>query len=426
MISWRGTWSMAAAVVVFSALFSRVAFAAANDAAAAKLREAAIYQDYLATDFPSAEKKLSQALALCEKPADCTTATRARLHCDLGSVYFASQKADEARAQFSAALKEDPNVGIDPDLTTPEMQKEFAAAKGAAGAKPPAAASTKPEAAPEGADTGAAPAAGGDEDTDENAEQPASKAPVKAESSDCPPGFPGCKSANTCSSDDDCGAGEHCSDSKCTSAAEVPADKVNWISLSYQADLLLLPSATDVCHGGKGYACFDKNGSYYKATPNPGENDSVSGGPALGTMRILASYDRAFGHFTAGAALGFGFANGPTRPNAMAFLPFHGEIRGKYWIGGHPLNKGFRLNLMLGAGIAEVDASISNVPVVTGSTNSFETAWRKTGTGFVTAGFGIGYAFTRNTALMAEPRFMQMFPTSGEVFGLQAGFSVGF
>src|SRR5438874_137096 len=71
VISWRGFWALAA-TVFFSSLIPRVALAAANDAAAAKLREAAIYQDYLATDFASAEKKLSQAIALCEKPADCT------------------------------------------------------------------------------------------------------------------------------------------------------------------------------------------------------------------------------------------------------------------------------------------------------------------------------------------------------------------
>jgi Tetratricopeptide repeat len=423
VISWRGTWSIAA-VVLFSSLFSRVAFAAANDAAAAKLREAAIYQDYLATDFPAAEKKLSQALALCDKPADCTAATRARLHCDLGSVYFASQKVDEARAQFSAALKEDPNVGIDPDLTTPEMQKEFAAAKGGGGKTAPA---TKPEPA-EGTDNSdnAAPPAAGNEDTDENAEQPEPKAVVKAEGSDCPPGFPGCKSANSCSNDDDCGAGEKCVDSKCSSGEETAPDKKNWVSLAFQADLLLLPAASDVCHGGAGYSCFNTNGSWYSGTPNLHENDSVDGGMALATLRILASYDRTFGNFTAGAALGFAFRGGPSRPGAMAFLPFHGELRGKYWFGKHPLGKGFRANLMLGAGIAEVDSSIANVSIREGTTASNKDAWRKTGTGFVTAGVGIGYGFTSNTSLMLEPRFMQMFPTSGEVIGVQLAFGIGF
>jgi hypothetical protein len=419
VISCRGFWSLAA-IVFFSSLIPRIALAAANDAAAAKLREAAIYQDYLATDFASAEKKLAQALALCEKPADCTAATRARLHCDLGSVYFAEQKSDEANAQFAAAVKDDPNVGIDPDLTTPDLQKAFAAAKGSA----------KP-AAGNGGEKAAPPAAAADEDESTDESEPAPKAPVKAEtSSDCPPGFPGCKSAaSTCANDDDCGAGEKCSDNKCVSSSADTSGpgKSNWVSLGFQADLLLLPQASNVCLGGHGYSCFNSSGTWYSGIPNSGQNDSVDGGLSLATMRVLASYDRRFGNFTGGAAVGFAFRGGPHRPGANAFLPFHGEIRGKYWFGHNPLgHAGFRANVMLGLGIAEVDASIPNVPVVDPGGASEKTAWRKTGTGFGALGVGVGWAFTPNAMLMLEPRFMQMFPTSGEVVGIQLSFGYGF
>jgi hypothetical protein len=402
----------------------RLAFAAANDAAAAKLREAAIYQDYLATDFASAEKKLAQALALCEKPADCTAATRARLHCDLGSVYFAEQKSDEANAQFAAAVKEDPTVAIDPDLTTPDLQKAFAAAT--KGAAKPAAGTTPPNA---GTPTGEkpAPATGEEEETEENTET-APKAPVKAETaSDCPPGFPGCKSAATCSADDDCGAGEKCVDSKCSSSAEttVPG-KSNWIGLAVQGDLLFLPQASNVCRGGQGYSCFNSDGSWYQLTPTANANDSVDGGAALATIRLFLTYDRRFGNFTAGAGAGVAFRGGPHRPGANAFLPFHGEIRGKYWFGHDPFGRaGFRANVMLGLGIAEVDSSIPNVSVQDSMGIGAKTAWRKTGTGFGAVGVGIGGAFTPNTMLMFEPRFMQMFPTSGEVLGFQISFAYG-
>jgi hypothetical protein len=401
----------------------RVALAAANDAAAAKLREAAIYQDYLATDFAAAEKKLAQALALCEKPADCTAATRARLHCDLGSVYFAEQKTDEANAQFAAAVKEDPSVGIDPDLTTPDLQKAFTAATKGAGK--PAAGTTPPNAGTATTEK-PGPATNEEEETEETPETP--KAPVKAEtSSDCPPGFPGCKSANTCSTDDDCGTGEKCVDSKCSSAeaaANVPG-KLNWIGLAFQADLLFLPQATNVCRGGQGYSCFNSDGSWYSLTPTANANDSVDGGAALATMRVILSYDRRFGQFTAGAGVGFAFRGGPHRPNANAFLPFHGEIRGKYWFGNLG-RAGFRANVMLGVGLAEVDSSIPNVSVQDSKGISAKTAWRKTGTGFGAVGVGIGWAFTPAAMLMLEPRFMQMFPTSGEVIGLQLGFNYGF
>jgi hypothetical protein len=140
--SWRRFWSLVP-IVTLCVFASRVALGAVHDGDAAKLREAAIYSDYLATDFASAEKKLTQALGLCERPADCSSTTRARLHCDLGVVEFASQKAADGRAEFARAIKEDPAVTIDADLTTPELQKELLTAKvsaaksaGAGGANP--------------------------------------------------------------------------------------------------------------------------------------------------------------------------------------------------------------------------------------------------------------------------------------------------
>ena len=280
MISRRRIWSLVG-IVFFSSLVSRSAFAAANDAQAAKLREAAIYQDYLATDFPSAEKKLTQALALCEKPADCTATTRGRLHCDLGVVYAATQKTDEANAQFAAALKEDPNVTIDADLTTPELQKQFAAAKAGGGAAAaPAAPASKPAAAAPAADTSGDDSSG-DDSTDE---KPAATKP--AESSDCPPGFPGCKSGepSSCANDDDCGTGEKCVDQKCSGNSESsgPA-KANWVSLAIQGDGLLLPAKNDVCAGGQGYSCFNSDGSWYSGTPNTNGGGQVLGGLSLGT-----------------------------------------------------------------------------------------------------------------------------------------------
>jgi hypothetical protein len=169
--SWRRFWSLVP-IVTLCLFASRAALGAVHDADAAKLREAAIYSDYLATDFASAEKKLTQALALCERPADCSSSTRARLHCDLGVVEFASQKAADGRVEFARAIKEDPAVTIDADLTTPELQKELLTAKvsaarsaGAGGASPPpVAGSGSPPAIPDGgrpslfADGGSAPA----------------------------------------------------------------------------------------------------------------------------------------------------------------------------------------------------------------------------------------------------------------------------
>ncbi len=129
-------------------LLARSAAAAPKDAAALKLREQAIYIDYLATNFAAAEGKLAQALASCGDGADCLPTVRARLQCDLASVLFGDQKLEDARTHFALALKEDPNVKIDKDLSSPELQRLLASVKdGTTGAAPatPAGASVSDE-----------------------------------------------------------------------------------------------------------------------------------------------------------------------------------------------------------------------------------------------------------------------------------------
>jgi hypothetical protein len=120
--------------------------AAPNDAAAQKLRDQAIDQDYLATNYAAAEKKLNDALGLCQKTSDCSPFIRARVHCDLGVVEFMLHKLDLARTEFATALIEDPNVDLDKDLSNTDVQREFAAVKG--GGPLPAGASAAPPAPP--------------------------------------------------------------------------------------------------------------------------------------------------------------------------------------------------------------------------------------------------------------------------------------
>jgi hypothetical protein len=437
VISWRRIGFLIA-IVFFSSLASRSAFAAPNDDQAAKLREAAIYQDYLGTDFAAAEKKLTQALALCEKPDDCSAATRARLHCDLGVVLFATQKLAEAHAQFSAAIQEDPNIAIDADLTTPDLQKEFAAAK--SGAIPPAppsapaaAEGAKPPKAGHVAQPGPAPAAGPaahDESGDDREEGTKSHA-AKPSDSDCPPGFPGCKSnePTSCGNDDDCGAGETCVDQKCASPSEAGGPgKANWISLAAEGDMLLLPAGTNVCSGKQGYSCFQSGSStWYSGTPEPNGGGQVVAGIKLATVRFLASYDRLFGSFTIGGAIGGAIGEGPNRPQGKASLPLQLELRGKYWVGHNPLSKpGFKFYVVAGGGVAEVDGSITTYVTDASGSNLPKTAWRKTGMGFVTVGVGFGALVSKSVGIFLEPRFMQMFPTSGEVLSAQLVVSYGF
>ena len=405
----------------------RAVAAAANDAAAMRLREDAIYQDYLATKFADAQKKLAQALALCVQANDCAPATRAHLHCDLGVVDFAQQRAEDGRAEFAAALREDPKVTIDHNLSTPELEQEFAAARGVKSQKPEEPEPAAPVAPP------AAPvvAAAGPPAT------PTATTP--REGADCPPGFPGCretKEKDSCSTDEDCTAGQTCRDSTCEDARDqAPVDlpfKQNWFSVGFQLEALLLPSAQNACAGGSGYTCFDDGGGYYRQVPLAGADDVVNGGIGIGTMRVLLGYDRVFGtNFTVGGRLGFAFGGGPQRPGSHEFEPIHVEARGAYFFGHDPLGrKGFRFFVEAGAGLAEVDASVPVDIYATladynaGNSKNF-IAWKKTGLGFAALGPGAMFALTPSMGIVLEAKVMQTFPTAGTAVALQLGYTIG-
>jgi hypothetical protein len=156
---------IAAALVVSIVLgFGASAIAEPKDKAALDLDKAAIETDYLGTNFGQAEAKLKQALALCKGNA-CSGKVRARIHRDLGVVYIAGLKrVDDGKLQFVEAVKADPAITLDPDLTTPEIQAAFdEARKSAGGAAPPPAAPeepAEPEPKPKAADE--KPAAEGD------------------------------------------------------------------------------------------------------------------------------------------------------------------------------------------------------------------------------------------------------------------------
>jgi hypothetical protein len=146
--------SPAPLIVAFTAvwLLAADAFAEPNDQAALELAKKAIESDYLGTKFAEAKKKLDQALALCG-PKSCSNAVVARLHRDLGVVHIGGfTKPDEGKAEFVAALKADPTIALDPDLTSEEVQAAFNEAKllagGAASAPPSGGSSGSPTSNP--------------------------------------------------------------------------------------------------------------------------------------------------------------------------------------------------------------------------------------------------------------------------------------
>jgi len=119
-------------------LVSLDAQAEPNDAAALELDTKAIETDYLGTKFDEAEKKLKQAIALCG-PKSCSAKVLSQLHRDLGVVYVGGLgKPAEGKAQFAEAIKIDPTITLNPDLTTEEIEAAFKEAKGGgAGAQTP-------------------------------------------------------------------------------------------------------------------------------------------------------------------------------------------------------------------------------------------------------------------------------------------------
>ncbi|HEX3772327.1 MAG TPA: hypothetical protein VHV30_15730 [Polyangiaceae bacterium] len=399
---------LAASVALAVALVAGTAAAAANDAAANKLRQEAIYDDYLQTQFDQAQAKLLKALALCAGAPDCTSATRARLHCDLGVLDYAVQKPDDGHAEFVEALKHDPSVTIDHDLSTPALERAFAAAGGHARAEaaspPPAKTATQDTSEPSS-----------------NDEEPSAGAGAAAkQGSDCPPGFPGCH--------DDT---EKSEEAEAAPPPDAPYKKT-WISVAFQAEALLLPTAKDACGGGTGYTCFDGS-SYYAAQPLKGADDVVNGGIRVGTKRLLLGYDRAVsGNVTVGGRAGFAFGGGPTRPGGRGFDPVHLEGRATYWFGHDPLGRsGLRFSATAAVGYAEVDATIpadvyaSSTAYQAGQSQTLD-AWKKAGNLFGSIGLGAMFAFTPDSGLELEVKAMEMFPTTGTALGAQLGYVVGF
>jgi hypothetical protein len=102
-----------------------------NDSQANALREQAIFDDYLNLRFAEAEAKLKQALEMCE--SSCSNAVKARLYRDLGVVYIAGLKQpDQGLEMFVEAVVHDPDIELDPDLSSEELQAALEEARGRA------------------------------------------------------------------------------------------------------------------------------------------------------------------------------------------------------------------------------------------------------------------------------------------------------
>jgi hypothetical protein len=136
---------LAFASALFLALAPTAGAAGAKDKDAQKLLDGAMNDDYLATDFAKAEKKLKDALSKCGSDG-CSKELVGKIHVALGTVHGVGQnKMDDAKADFVNALKADPKAALDASLTTPELTKAFEEAKKSAGGG----SSSKPDKTPD-------------------------------------------------------------------------------------------------------------------------------------------------------------------------------------------------------------------------------------------------------------------------------------
>lgn len=288
-----------------------------------------------------------------------------------------------------------------------------------------------------------------------------------AETTDCPPNFPGCKKApvvkpekkkpeeeeteellsdgEECEEDGDCKGGK-CDAGKCTTPAKT--FKKFWVGVSGSIDLLFVSSAENVCKLGvdpeplikSGYYCT-KDGSDYPDGPTTNgaielnKLNTISGGTAPGNMRVNLTFDYALNpNILVGGRLGFVTGTYPgTRAGdqGATFAPVHIEARGTYLLGKEALAKeGFAPMGFAALGVSQFDAKLDVNVVQTGATPAKQTveAWTISGPIFIALGGGARYAVSTRAAITGALKLTAamgpggFLPAVSPEFGAQFGF----
>jgi len=421
--------SIVVGIAFTSAFVAARAHAAAQDAEAQELADQAIFTDYLQLDFKAGEKKLQQAIRLCEKGA-CSPTVQAQVYRDLAVIYITGMKRpDDGRQLLVKALQLDPRIALDADLTTPDLvrvfeeaqaevtrQEQVAREEAAAAKAPPKrepARKAKPAAAPPPPPVAEAGTVAGSMDDG---------------SVDCPPDFPGCDAAQEKSEPEESGSAD--------------LGIVNWLSAGLQQDFLMFSGESGVCTADRPeeLSCYRSGDVYRDPTleGTAGDGGEVAGGFRPATTRLLIGYDRVlFPNISVGVRLGYAIGGGPAEPGGASFVPFHAEVRGTYWFAPLEIGK-FRPFAMLGGGLAQVDSSVSTEVVDQGPQGQIPvdeqgqprasrvTVWKKTGTTFASLGAGAMYPLNDHGGITAELKGTFLFPSSGMSVSLQAGYVHGF
>lgn len=248
-----------------------------------------------------------------------------------------------------------------------------------------------------------------------------------------------CEAPRSCERDADCPQGR-CIDLLCHPQRETQVKPAfeNWIGLHFASDIAMV-SGSGVCQDDD-FACFYGDGTVRGSqgetfVAGDASAGNVDSGFALGTLRVLASYERLFAQ-QFGAELRAGFAfNGAPQGSGVSFLPIHAELRGKYWPLGAPGSTLFAPYVHLGGGLAQVDAKVSvlvaqDVDCNDPPSNRCEEisqldAYRQMDAGFVSAGAGALLALTPNLGLTVNFSALYLLPRSGVALQPSLGISYG-
>ncbi len=476
-------------LVLASVFASGPARAAAPDQKARSLEDQAMNQDYLATDFKAAEKKLKRAVSVCQ--AGCSTKLLARILRDLATVYIVGLKDDAHGLEaMQNALAADPNMQLDPALTTPELESAYKAAGGKGKAQGPASLASS----------------GGELQHEPVTEQRrGTPVPIYVE----PSGDIGAKKFKLYfrSSEDDSWHSVHMHPAGDGFGAEIPCDAVKgdhveyyvravddddkvvanagspdnpyrvelvqelygkvphlpgsdppgscggggggskgpsaaWLSLSLEQDFAIV-GGSDVCSPDsqlhKGFSCFRTDGVQYHGTPIVGQGGKIGGGLAPATTRVLLGTDVLLGDtFSAGLRLGYVLqGGGPQSDGGKKFFPLHAEARLSYYLSKGGMNGGGFVPFVFAAGgLAQVDVKKS-VPVIENRKvppppNQIDNpngqmldAWKKSGMSFGALGAGVYWELGHHNGILAELKLMQFFPSSGTAASLDIGYTLG-
>jgi hypothetical protein len=208
---------------------------------------------------------------------------------------------------------------------------------------------------------------------------------------------------------------------------------LNWLSISFQQDLLSYKDTTGVCTGAAQYQCFLEGKSYGDPIYR-GSGDQLGGGVGFATKRVLVGYERVLAeNITLGAKLGFAFGGSPkaTTGQGSAFVPFHAEVRGSYWFGKSPFaTDGLRGYAGVAAGLMEIDGHVTvdfyqDAAGFNARSKGKLDAWRKTGNGFAGLHAGVAYGFSKQHQLFLELRVLQMLGATALGGALNIGYAYG-